>query len=110
MIGRIWRGWTRPENADAYEVLLRTTVLPGIAAKQIDGYRGAHLMRRDAAPEVEFVTVLWFDSLDVVRAFTGPDYAVAYVPEAAQALLERWDARSVHYDVILEPRETGGTP
>jgi len=28
MIARHWRGWTDPTNADAYERLLRETVLP----------------------------------------------------------------------------------
>jgi len=38
MIARHWRGWTRPENADGYENLLKQTVLPGL--KAIEGYQG----------------------------------------------------------------------
>ena len=76
MITRIWHGWTLPENADTYESLLRTEILPGIAAKNIPGYRGVHLLRRDVTgpdytEEVEFITILWFDSLDSVRSFMG---------------------------------------
>jgi antibiotic biosynthesis monooxygenase (ABM) superfamily enzyme len=62
MITRIWHGWTAPDNADTYETLLRTDILPGIAGKQIPGYRGAHLLRRELADEVEFITMLWFES------------------------------------------------
>ena len=62
MISRIWHGRTRPENAAAYERLLRTEILPSIARK-VPGYRGAHLLRRDDGDEVEFVTVTWFESL-----------------------------------------------
>ena len=103
MIARIWHGWTTPENADPYEELLRTEVLPGIASRDIDGYRGPHLLRRDAGEEVEFVTILWFDSLDAVRAFVGEDHGVAYVPPAARKLLARFDERSAHYETVLTP-------
>lgn len=107
MIARIWHGWTTPENADTYENLLRTEILPGIAQKEISGYRGPHLLRRDLEGEVEFVTMLWFDSLDSVRSFTGEDYEIAYVPESARKVLARFDERSQHYDLRLTPDETG---
>ena len=104
MIGRIWHGWTTPENADAYEALLRTTILPGIT--RIAGYEGAHLLRRETGGEVEFVTITWFASDQAVRAFAGPDDARAVVPDAAQALLSRFDERSAHYDLVLSPDES----
>jgi heme-degrading monooxygenase HmoA len=103
MITRIWHGWTTPENAAAYQSLLETEVLPGIAARGIAGYRGVHLLRRDHGPEVEFVTVMWFDSLDCVRAFAGEDYETAHVPPKARALLSRFDERSAHYETVLGP-------
>jgi len=106
MITRIWHGWTVPENADTYEDLLRTEILPGIAQKGIPGYRGAHLLRRELADEVEFITMLWFDSLDSVRDFMGKDYEVAYVPESARKVLARFDERSQHYDMRLTPEQT----
>jgi len=105
MISRIWHGWTTPENADAYELLLKSEIFVGIAARQIAGYRGIHLLRRLVGSEVEFVTVMWFDSLDAVRAFAGEDYEVAVVPPAARALLARFDARSQHYEVKAEMKE-----
>ncbi len=106
MITRIWRGWTTNDNADVYQGLLENEILPGIARRKIPGYRGAHLVRRTLDQEVEFITLLWFDSLDSVRSFRGEDYEVAYVPDAARAVLARFDARSQHYDVILEPHQT----
>jgi antibiotic biosynthesis monooxygenase (ABM) superfamily enzyme len=108
MISRIWHGRTRPENAAAYERLLKTEILPGIAARGIAGYRGAHLLRRDADDEVEFVTVLWFESPDAVRAFAGEDYETAVVPPAACALLTSFDARARHYETVLTPGPAGG--
>lgn len=103
MINRMWRGWTTPANADAYEHLLRTTILPHIAENAATGYRGAHLLRRRVADEVEFVTLLWFDSLDAIRQFAGDDYETAVVPPEAQKLLKRYDATAQHFDTVLTP-------
>ena len=99
MIGRIWRGWTTRQNADAYERLLRSEIISGIAARRIPGLRGIDLLRRESDDAVEFVTIMWFDSLDGVRAFAGADYEEAVVPDAARALLLRFDRRSAHYEV-----------
>lgn len=103
MIGRIWHGWTTLDNADAYERIVSTEVLPQIAGRQIAGYRGAHLLRRSLADEVEFITIMWFDSLDAVHEFMGDDYEVAHVPPQARAVLARFDARSQHYEALLLP-------
>jgi heme-degrading monooxygenase HmoA len=102
MIGRLWHGWATPENADAYERLLRETVLPGI--ERIDGYRGAYLMRREAGEEIEFVTLTLWESWDALRAFAGEDHEAAVVPPAARALLSRFDERSAHFETLVEPR------
>ncbi|MDQ3751097.1 MAG: antibiotic biosynthesis monooxygenase [Acidobacteriota bacterium] len=103
MISRIWHGWATKENADAYEKLVSTRVLPGIAERKFAGYRGAHLLRRELEREVEFVTVLWFDSIEAVKAFAGEDYEAAYVPPEARAILSRFDTRSAHYKTLLKP-------
>jgi antibiotic biosynthesis monooxygenase (ABM) superfamily enzyme len=99
MIGRIWHGYTTPANADAYEALLESEILVGIQNRRIPGYRGMRLLRRSLGVEVEFVTIMWFDSLDAVRKFAGNDYEAAVVPPNARALLSRFDARSQHYEV-----------
>ena len=99
MMSRVWHGWTIPANADAYESLLKSEIFTGIQNRQIAGYRGIHLFRRNLGDEVEFVTVMWFDSVEAVRAFAGEDYEVAVVPPKARALLLRFDARSQHYEV-----------
>jgi antibiotic biosynthesis monooxygenase (ABM) superfamily enzyme len=96
-IKRVWHGWTTPENADAYEKLLQEEVFPGIEAKQIPGYRQIELWRREHGDEVEFVTVMTFDSLQSVIDFQGENYERAYVPDAAQKVLKRWDKLSAHY-------------
>jgi antibiotic biosynthesis monooxygenase (ABM) superfamily enzyme len=100
MIARIWHGWTTPANADAYERLLRTEIFPGILARKIAGFRDIQLLRRDGGGEVEFVTIMNFDSLDAVIAFAGPNYKEGVVPPKARAVLSRFDAVSQHYEII----------
>jgi heme-degrading monooxygenase HmoA len=101
MIARLWHGWARPENADGYEELLRSEILPAI--DRIGGHRGAYLLRRERDVRVEFVTITLFDDLDAVRAFAGDDYEAAVVPPAARALLDEFDERSEHFEVRLQP-------
>jgi hypothetical protein len=84
VITRIWRGWTTPENADAYQRIVSQEVLPGIAARNLDGYHGAYLLRRDLGGEVEFATIMLFDTLEQVRGFAGEDYESAHVPPKAR--------------------------
>ncbi len=101
MVARVWHGWTTPENASAYQQLLKSEILPAISARGIDGYRGATLLRRDHAGEAEFNTILEFDSIEDVRLFSGDDYEKAVIPAKAATLLKRYDERSQHY-VILQ--------
>jgi heme-degrading monooxygenase HmoA len=103
MIARIWHGWAVPEKADGYETLLRSEVLPSI--HQIDGYRGAYVLRREDGEHIEFVTVTLWESLEAVRAFAGADYEAAVVPPGARALLARFDERSRHFEVRAQPAD-----
>ncbi len=99
MIGRIWHGWTSPDKADAYEALLQEEIFVGIKGRRIPGFREIQLFRRNLGPEVEFITIMWFDSLDAVRTFAGEDYEQCVVPPKARAILSRFDERSQHYEV-----------
>ncbi len=102
MLARLWHGWTSPENADAYERLLRAEVLPGIE-RRIGGFRGVYLLRNEAGEEIEFVTVTLWESLKAIREFAGDDYEAAVVPRDAQRVLSRFDERVVQYEVLIEP-------
>jgi heme-degrading monooxygenase HmoA len=97
MIARLWRGWTSIESADAYESLLRERVLPGL--QQIDGYRGGHILRQENNNEVEFVVMNFFDSLESVRAFAGPDYMIPVFEPEARQLLSKVEPIARHYEV-----------
>lgn len=100
MIKRVWRGWTEPDKADAYQEILLSKVIPMIEAKAMPGYQSIEVLREDLGDEVEFSTVMTFDALANVTAFQGVDYAKAHVPEIAQAVLKRWDQTARHYEHI----------
>lgn len=107
MICRVWHGWTTPANADAYEALLKREIVPGIQERGISGYRGMQVCRREHGDAVEFMTIMWFESMDAVRTFAGDDPETAVVPLAARAFLARFDARSQHYDVQFDATPRG---
>lgn len=71
MISRIWHGWTKSANADTYEALLKSEIFTGIHNYQIAGYRGIHFFRQNIGDGIEFVMVMWFNSIEAVRAFAG---------------------------------------
>jgi heme-degrading monooxygenase HmoA len=101
MIARIWHGWTSHQNADAYEQLLKTKILPGI--HRVQGYGGAYLLRRPGEAETEFITITMWESMEAIREFAGPEGSHAVVPPEAQKLLKRYDPASVHYDAVWCP-------
>lgn len=80
MIARVWHGYTKPEHADAYEAMLKPELLPGISKAK--GYRGSYLLRRNLSSEVEFITILLWESIEAIRIASGhDDYERSIIPE-----------------------------
>ena len=100
MIARICHGWTKPADAEAYEKLLRDEIFPSIAARKIEGYLGAELFIREDGDEMEFATLLRFDSMDAVTEFAGPDASKPVIFPKAEALLTRME-QARHYRVAI---------
>ena len=99
-ICRLWHGWTRPEDADAYEAYLAEELYPRVERELAGrGYLGFHVVRRAGEHEVEFVTMTWFESLESVRAFAGPSYEAPVITETARRLLSRHDDQVRHYEL-----------
>jgi len=102
MVARIWHGSTSFENADKYEKFLKTEFTPAIEKKNIPGYRKFQLLRKDEADEIAFVTIMWFDTLEQIKAFAGEDYGKAVVHLTAHALLKKYDSHSQHFELRHE--------
>ena len=100
MIARIWHGWTKSADANAYEKLLRDEIFPSIAARKITGYRDADLFIRVAGNEVEFITLLRFDSMQAVTEFAGPEASKPVIFPKAEALITRMEPAQ-HYRVAI---------
>ncbi|PYK26694.1 MAG: antibiotic biosynthesis monooxygenase [Verrucomicrobia bacterium] len=100
MIARIWHGWTKRKDAKAYEEMLRDEIFPNIAARNIHGYRGAELFVREDSDEVEFVTLLRFDSMDAVMEFAGPEASRPVIFPKAEALITRME-QARHYRIAI---------
>lgn len=106
MISRIWHGWTTSKNANSYENLLKEEIFLSILDRKIPGFIDIQLLRRSIAEEVEFITIMRFESLDAVIEFAGEDYEASVVPPKARAVLAHFDDRSQHYEII-EERKAG---
>jgi antibiotic biosynthesis monooxygenase (ABM) superfamily enzyme len=100
MIARTWRGWTKPADAKVYENMLRSEISPSIAARKISGYHGAELFIREDGNEMEFVTLLRFDSMEGVKEFAGADESEPVIYPKVEALLTRME-RARHYRVAI---------
>jgi heme-degrading monooxygenase HmoA len=88
VIVRIWRGWTSPEDTEAYaDYILKT----GIAEYQATpGNRGAHLISRSDGDRTEFLTVSFWDDPDSIVAFAGEDIEKAvFYPDDDRYLIDR---------------------
>jgi heme-degrading monooxygenase HmoA len=101
MIMRIWHGWTKQEDAKAYEDMLKNEILPGI--HRIKGYKGTWVLRRAQGKEVEFVTITTWDSWEAIEEFAGKDRTGSVIYPKAAALLSRHDEQSEHFDATWVP-------
>jgi antibiotic biosynthesis monooxygenase (ABM) superfamily enzyme len=100
MIARIWHGWTKRADAEAYKEMLRNEIFPSIAARKINGYRGAELFVHEDDDEVEFVTLLRFDSMNAVKEFAGADAGKPVIFPKAESLITRME-QAQHFRVAI---------
>jgi hypothetical protein len=100
MTCRMWQGWTTTEKADAYEAYLKDELFPRVDRElSRHGYLGYELLRRPQENEVEFVTMLWFESLEAVCSFAGANYEMPVISDKARGLLHRYAHRVTHYQL-----------
>ena len=105
MIARMWRGSAIRERADDYVKHLQQSVVPEL--RQIDGFRGVYLLRRNSSGDVEFVVLTLWESMDAIRKFAGENPEVAVVAPTARVLFREYDAEVKHFEIVLNLE---GTP
>jgi heme-degrading monooxygenase HmoA len=101
MIARVWKGWTKPEDADAYEKLLQEVVYPQL--KELPGYMGGYILRNELKDETEFIAFNLFESIEAVKAFAGAEYDVPVFEPEARRLLSKVEPVARHYEVKRKP-------
>jgi heme-degrading monooxygenase HmoA len=99
MIARMWRGSAIRERADDYVKHLQKSVVPEL--RQIDGFKGIYLLRRNSPDGVEFVVLTLWESMDAIRKFAGENPEVAVVAPAARVLFREYDAKVKHFEIVL---------
>lgn len=98
MIGRIWTGRVRAEQAAAYYDYLLATGLREYVATP--GNRGVHVLRRIDGDVAEFTLLTFWESWDDIKRFAGPTPETAvYYPEDDAYLLEK-NPHVTHYEVL----------
>jgi heme-degrading monooxygenase HmoA len=80
--------------------MLKPELLPGL--RSVKGFRGSYLLRRPHGSEIEFITIILWDSLDDIRAVAGEDYERAVIPPERRQYLSRYDERASHYEVVAD--------
>jgi heme-degrading monooxygenase HmoA len=98
MIARHWRGVARPERADGYVEHLRRVTLPELA--RIEGFISATIMRRSVAEGIEFLIVTFWDSLEAIARFAGPELERAVVPDSVRRMMIEFEPSARHYEVV----------
>jgi hypothetical protein len=81
-IARVWRGWTTIENVAKLENILRKEAIPGIEANKLKGLKGTILLTLQRENEVEFTTIMYFDSIEAVKHFAGEEYSKAHISQS----------------------------
>jgi heme-degrading monooxygenase HmoA len=88
------------ENADVYDSYLKKELFPRLQRELTEhGYKGFHVLRLNRGTEVEFVTMVWFTSLQAVQSFAGDNYESPVISEKAHTLLSRYADRCDHYQL-----------
>lgn len=95
-ITRMWRGWTRAEEADDYERFLIDELFPSM--RSIPGFIAADVLRSADGDEVAFVTLTRFRSIDDIRAFAGDEFELPVIEPRAAELLSHYDEQATHFE------------
>ena len=106
MIVRIWHGVTAAAKSEEYLDYLGETGVPDYRATE--GNRGVYVLRRVEGDRTHFLTLSFWESIEAIKGFAGPDPERArYYPEDEEFLLD-FEPTVEHYEVLIGPRYPNG--
>jgi len=98
MIVRMWHGRVSTSKAQAYRAFLNERAIPDY--RSVEGNISVLILERKEGEVTNFITMTYWESLDVIKGFAGDDAGLAkYYPEDKDFLLE-FEPRVVHYEVV----------
>ena len=101
MIARIWHGVTAAAKSEEYLDYLNETGVPDYRATE--GNRGVYVLRRVEGDRAHFLTLSFWNSIDDVKRFAGPDPERAKYYSADEEFLLDFEPTVEHYEVVVEP-------
>lgn len=97
-ISRQWTGVAARAHADAYVAHLMSDTF--FQLREIPGFLGARIHRREVDEGTEFLIVTEWQSMEAIHRFAGADAEAAVVPPKAREMLVAFDTRVRHYDLV----------
>jgi heme-degrading monooxygenase HmoA len=101
MVIRVFRAHVQPGRQADFEAMARRLSLPLVQKQK--GLLGFHAGRPLGHAKDEFVIVTLWDSVESVKAFVGPDWEQAVVPEEERPVLV--DTFVHHYEAYATSEE-----
>ncbi len=99
MIARLWTARLAPADTPIYANHLKSQVLATL--RSVEGDLGAKLLERETTAGVEVVVMTFWQSLDSIEKFAGPDLEKAVVSDEIVSLFLQYDACVRHYEVVV---------
>ncbi len=103
---RMWKARATVEHTSEYIRYATQKVFPEL--RQIEGHRGAYLLRRAVDNAIEVGVLTLWESMAAVRRFAGAEAEKAVVDSAARAILTSFDESVTHFEVLHSPDGTAG--
>jgi len=100
MIARIWHGWTKVEDFEAYSEFMKERAIPDY--RKTEGFVKLVFLRNIRENVSHFTLITFWENLEVIKNFAGEDFEQAkYYPEDENFLLE-FEEKVTHYEVFAE--------
>ena len=94
----MWHGRVPTSKAAAYRNFLNERASPDY--QSVEGNISVHILERPEGDVTHFITMTFWENMDVIKGFAGDDAEVAkYYPEDKDFLLE-FEPNVIHYEVV----------